>query len=103
VLKATERRPRADRKFGVTQDIDSRAPRRADVADSYDLGVDAYEVLWSPVILPPAIDLVTQLELNDADLVVDVGAGTGALLTAIRSAAPGARTLALARPRQTTP
>ncbi len=70
-------------------------PRRADVADSYDRGVDAYEALWSPVILPPAAGLVQHLELSGTGLVVDVGAGTGALLGAIRAAAPGARTVAI--------
>ncbi len=36
-------------------------PRRADVADSYDRGVGAYETLWSPVILAPAAALVDSL------------------------------------------
>ncbi len=30
---------------------------RADVVASYDLGVEAYEKLWSPVILPGAVAL----------------------------------------------
>jgi len=79
----------------VTQQAGSQRPRHIDVVASYDRGVDAYEVLWSPVILPPAIALVRRLELGSANLVVDVGAGTGALLAAIRSAAPTARTVAL--------
>jgi hypothetical protein len=36
--------------------------RRADVVVSYDLGVEHYEALWSPVILPavaPAVCLLT--------------------------------------------
>jgi len=64
----------------VTQVPDPARPQRADVADSYNRGVDAYEALWSPVILPPAISLLRDLELAGSDLVVDVGAGTGALL-----------------------
>lgn len=79
----------------VTQQSDPARPQRADVADSYDRGVDAYEALWSPVILPPAASLVRHLELSGSGLVVDVGAGTGALLGAIRSAAPAVRTVAL--------
>jgi len=57
--------------------------------------VDAYEALWSPVILPPAESLVRHLDLCGSGLVVDVGAGTGALLGAIGSAAAAARTVAL--------
>jgi SAM-dependent methyltransferase len=70
-------------------------PRRADVADVYDLGAAPYETLWSPVILPPAAALVPFLELADRCLVADVGAGTGALAGAVRSAAPAARIVAL--------
>ena len=43
---------------------DPPRPRRADVAGSYDLGATAYEALWSPVILPPVIALVTSLPLT---------------------------------------
>ena len=45
--------------------------------------------------MPPAAGLVRHLELSGTGLVVDVGAGTGALLGAIRAAAPAARTVAL--------
>jgi SAM-dependent methyltransferase len=79
----------------VTHQTEPPRPRRSDVADSYNRGVDAYEALWSPVILPPAAGLVRHLELGGAGLIVDVGAGTGALLGAIRAAAPAARTVAL--------
>jgi SAM-dependent methyltransferase len=79
----------------ATQRTDQRRPKRADVAASYDLGADAYETLWSPVILPPAAALLRSLGLTGRCVVVDVGAGTGALLGAIRSAAPDARVIAL--------
>jgi len=79
----------------VTTQADPPRPRRADVADSYDRGVGAYEALWSPVILPPAEALVTSLGLVGRCVIVDVGAGTGALLGAIRAAAPAARVAAL--------
>jgi SAM-dependent methyltransferase len=70
-------------------------PCRADVTASYDIGVDGYEQLWSPVILPAAVALVPWLGLRDGSLVLDVGAGTGALASTIRSAAPGAKVIAL--------
>lgn len=78
-----------------TQRTDPPRPRRADVADSYDRGTDAYEALWSPVILPPADALVRSLGLTGRCVLADVGAGTGALLGIIRSAAPDARVVAL--------
>ena len=74
---------------------DRPRPKRADVADGYDLGTDAYETLWSPVILPPAAALVPYLGLTGRCVVADVGAGTGALLGVVRSAAPDARVVAL--------
>jgi SAM-dependent methyltransferase len=70
-------------------------PRRADVIASYDLGVEGFEQLWSPVILPAAAALVPWLALRDRGLVLDVGAGTGALVSAISSANPAARVIAL--------
>jgi SAM-dependent methyltransferase len=63
-------------------------PQRADVAASYDLGVDTYQALWSPVILPPARALIAGLDLRDGQTVLDVGSGTGALVPAIRARAP---------------
>jgi SAM-dependent methyltransferase len=56
----------------------------------YGRGADAYDDVWSPVILPPAISVVGRLDLGGAARVVDVGAGTGALAPALRTAAPGA-------------
>ena len=73
---------------------DRPRPKRADVA-GYDRGTDAYEALWSPVILPPAAALVQYLGLTGRCVVADVGAGTGALLGVVRSAAPDARVVAL--------
>jgi SAM-dependent methyltransferase len=79
----------------LTQQADPPRPRRADVADSYDRGAAAYETLWSPVILPPAIALVTSLPLTSRCVIADVGAGTGALLDVIGAASPTARVAGL--------
>ncbi len=79
----------------MTKRTDPPWPRRADVAAGYDRGAEVYEALWSPVILPPAATLVRFLGLTAHCVVADVGAGTGALLSAIRSAAPTAHVVAL--------
>ena len=65
-------------------------PQRAEVSARYDLGVDTYVELWSPVILPPAIAVVAALDLATCSVVLDVGTGSGALVPHIREAAPGA-------------
>jgi SAM-dependent methyltransferase len=63
-------------------------PRVADVIAHYDLGAERYEKWWSPVILPAAAGLIPWLELDGRSIVLDVGAGTGALASAVRTAAP---------------
>jgi len=73
----------------------SARPRRLEVAASYDLGVDAYDRLWSPVILPPARAVVDALALRAESLVLDVGAGTGALIPSLAAAAQDVRVVAL--------
>jgi SAM-dependent methyltransferase len=60
-------------------------PERAVVTASYDRGVDAYDALWSPVILPPARAVVGALRLRSGNRVVDIGAGTGALTPVLRA------------------
>jgi SAM-dependent methyltransferase len=64
-------------------------PQRADVAARYNLGVDAYVALWSPIILPPARAVIAALDVPPNARVLDVGSGSGALVPDIRIAAPG--------------
>lgn len=73
----------------------SSRPVRADVAAAYDLGVDGYINVWSAVILPPAEAVVAALGIPARALVLDVGGGTGALVPAIRAAAPDATVVAV--------
>jgi SAM-dependent methyltransferase len=70
-------------------------PVRDDVTAAYDRGVDGYVNIWSAVILPPTQSVVAALDLAAAATVVDVGAGSGALIPSIRDAAPNARIVAL--------
>jgi ubiquinone/menaquinone biosynthesis C-methylase UbiE len=60
------------------------------LAAVYAEGADAYDEVWSPVIIPPAESVIRTLDLRGAERVLDVGAGTGALTDALRSAAPDA-------------
>ena len=67
------------------------------LADRYSQRADAYDQLWSPVIRPPGELLISQLSLSAAKCIIDVGAGAGALLPAIRRAAPNATILGVDR------
>ncbi|TML87951.1 MAG: class I SAM-dependent methyltransferase [Actinobacteria bacterium] len=70
-------------------------PMRADCAAAYDRGVDGYINVWSAVILPPAEAVVAALDLQPGARVVDVGAGTGALVPTISAHARGSQVVAL--------
>jgi len=61
------------------------------VAARYDRGVEGYVDLWSPVILPAAQALVARMALEATATVIDVGAGSGAVVPAIRDSAPRGR------------
>jgi SAM-dependent methyltransferase len=70
-------------------------PVRREVAAAYDRGVEGYVTVWSEVILPPAEAVVAALRLESSASVVDVGAGSGALLPAIRRASPQGTVIAV--------
>jgi SAM-dependent methyltransferase len=70
-------------------------PVRADCSATYDLGVDGYINVWSAVILPPAQAVVAALDLAPRSRVIDIGAGTGALVPCITADAPAGQVIAL--------
>jgi SAM-dependent methyltransferase len=79
----------------VTARCDARSTRAV-----YAIGAGAYDEAWSPVIRPPALEVIRRLRLRGATYVLDIGAGTGALTPALRDAAPDATIVSLepARP-----
>ena len=65
------------------------------LAERYSLRAEAYDALWSPVILPVAERLLRHLPLSRARKVLDVGTGSGALLPLIQKGSPGATVLGI--------
>src|SRR2546426_977094 len=61
------------------------------LADRYTQRAGAYEALWSPIIRPVGERLIARLPLSSTTRrIVDIGTGAGALLPAIKRAAPSA-------------
>ena len=69
----------------------------SELARRYTERAEAYDSIWGPVIRPMGERLLERLPLSDARQVIDVGTGAGALLPAIRQAAPHAAVLGIDR------
>jgi ubiquinone/menaquinone biosynthesis C-methylase UbiE len=67
------------------------------LAERYSQRAQAYDKFWSPIIRPAGERLISQLPIKAASSVIDVGTGAGALLPAIRRAAPSATVLGVDR------
>jgi SAM-dependent methyltransferase len=67
------------------------------LANEYSASADVYARRWAPVIAPMARPIFGSLPLAGTPTVLDVGAGTGAMLPYLRTATPQARFIGVDR------
>jgi SAM-dependent methyltransferase len=72
-------------------------PRVRDLSARYAREARAYKELWAPVLRPLGTRLVGELRGSTAKRILDIGAGTGSLLSALREAFPEASVVGVDR------
>jgi SAM-dependent methyltransferase len=80
-----------DEPAGIEQSAGTR------LAQNYSGAADGYAEFWSPVIYPVGRRLLAALPFDRACRILDVGTGTGALISDIRARAPLARIVGVDR------